>query len=55
MPPEASRFLAKLHRHKIVLADSNVLIYHLEALEPYGELTKALLTAKTLLLDAFCS
>ncbi len=45
MPAEAGRFLAEVRRHEVAVADSNVLIYHLEALEPYVELTKALLTA----------
>jgi predicted nucleic acid-binding protein len=37
------RFRRDLSRHAILALDSNVLIYHLEGLEPYRELTTALI------------
>ncbi len=40
---EVSRFLADLQPHGTAVADANVLIYHLEDLSPYSQLTRALL------------
>lgn len=44
MAVDRERFLADLREHVTVAADTNVLIYHLEGLAPYVELTEALLT-----------
>jgi hypothetical protein len=38
-----SRFRQDLSRYATLALDSNVLIYHLEGLEPYRELTTALI------------
>lgn len=43
MPADARRFLADLEKHSVAVADTNVLIYHLEGLEPYVDLTRAFL------------
>lgn len=43
MRAEVSRFLADLQPHGTAVADANVLIYHLEDLSPYSQLTRALL------------
>lgn len=43
MRAEVSRFLADLEPHSTAVADANVLIYHLEDLPPYSQITRALL------------
>lgn len=44
MAADRERFLADLREHPVAVADTNVLIYHLEGLRPYATLTEALLT-----------
>jgi predicted nucleic acid-binding protein len=43
MAADAERFLFDLRKHETVAADTSVPIYHLEGLEPYVELTAALI------------
>lgn len=42
--PDVERFLRELTRYDKVAIDTNVLIYHLEGMMPYVELTRALIT-----------
>lgn len=44
MRADVPRFLADLGGHAVAAADANVLIYHLEGLAPYSDLTSGLLT-----------
>ena len=44
MRADAERFLDALRPHTVVAVDSNILIYHLEGLASYVDLTMALLT-----------
>jgi predicted nucleic acid-binding protein len=41
---DVPRFLADLGAHRVAVADANLLIYHLEGLAPYVDLTGELLT-----------
>ncbi|OFX28555.1 MAG: hypothetical protein A2Z07_07775 [Armatimonadetes bacterium RBG_16_67_12] len=44
MRADVPRFLGDLRSHHLAVADANVLIYHLEGLVPYVDLTRELLT-----------